>query len=120
MEYKGEIFEPGKLYRFKNNGPYDWVIGELVVIDPDGRFRCAHGRVREQFDMIAELSADEIGSIVQKPVELVHGKCYSFNRYSQRYDGFYNKRDNTMRTVNLPFNVDDCSNFVELVEKNHE
>tara|TARA_R110002033_G_scaffold64766_4_gene115682 strand:+ start:9337 stop:9519 length:183 start_codon:yes stop_codon:yes gene_type:complete len=57
MEYKGEIFESGKLYKFKDNGPYNWVIGELVAIDPDGRFLCGHGRVCEQFDMIAELSA---------------------------------------------------------------
>ena len=78
MEYKGEIFEPGKLYKFKDYGSFDWVVGELVAIDPDGRFRCKHGQVSEPFDVICEIDREHVGTIVQKPIELIDGRCYAF------------------------------------------
>jgi hypothetical protein len=119
MEHKGEIFEPGKLYKFKDHGPSYWVVGKLERIDPDGRFRCKHGQVSEPFDMIAELSANELGTIVQKPVELINGKCYAFDSHGKRHVGLFCYAEHMMITMGVMFGVDECSNFVELVERDH-
>jgi len=121
MEYKGEIFELGKLYRFKNNGPYDWVIGELVAIDPDGFPTCSvNGDFDSPFDMICVIDADELGNIVQKPVELINGNGYAFDCRGQRHIGLFCYAEHRMITTGVTFGADECSNIVELVEKNHE
>ena len=60
MEYKGEIFELGNLYKFKDFESSKWVVGELRSVDRLGRYMVSSwGR----YDMIAELSTDELGSI---------------------------------------------------------
>lgn len=116
MEHKGEIFEQRKLYKFKDNGPTDWILGKLQNINSEGKFICDQGCRLEPFDMIAEISANELGNIVQKPVELISGKCYAFDCRGQRHVGFYSKATDAMGGVFGAFNVKDCSNFVELGE----
>lgn len=116
MEHKGEIFEQGSLYKFKDNGPTDWRVGKLKNINSEGRFICDQGCRLEPFDMIAEISANELGNIVQKPVELINGKCYAFDGFGQRQSGFYYEADNMMMTITGRFHLGSCGNFVELGE----
>lgn len=116
MEHKGEIFEQGNLYKFKDNGPTDWIVGNLQNINSEGKFICDQGRRLEPFDMIAEISANELGNIVQKPVELINGKCYAFDSRGQRHVGLFCYPEHRMIQIGVTFGVDDCSNFVELGE----
>ena len=60
MEHKGEIFELGKLYKFKDFESSKWVVGELRSVDRLGRYMVSSWGL---YDMIAEVSTDELGSI---------------------------------------------------------
>jgi hypothetical protein len=110
-EYQGQLYELDQGYLFSNNQK-NWMFTFLINIDKT----CSHAFVTSQqsFNYIKALPASEhIGTIIPAPIELDHGKAYTFD-YGNRLDavGVYDKCEKRFYHLRgMYFGFEGCTNI---------
>ena len=122
VEYKGNIYEIGKYYRFSNNKSY-WTVELLDSISGGGGLIASNGSSqKDHYDYISEVG--EIGTITKAPIKLVDGADYQFDYGSNpelllnigligTYDS--NGTQGCFWVKEVPWYIQDCSSIVKLI-----
>ena len=109
VTHKGQVYEIGQIYAFSDEGDL-WVVDCLRVImgNDDHPFKA-----RSSWKLARKALLSDLGTITPAPIELEHGKAYTFDYRANRDSsiGVYSKMADNFITIGSNYPADICTNI---------
>ena len=112
VTHEGQVYEIDQEYFFSNDGTH-LVYGRLKAICPKSSypFEAHDGSLCKYIGLIQDCK--NMGTITPAPIELDHGKAYTFDYRANRDSsiGVYSKNGSYFVTIGSNYPSDDCTNI---------